>query len=376
VSEALGGCAPIVLCINAGSSSLKTALFRCGPDGPEELERHEETGDASAGIDTMVDRALSALQGDLVDFDAVGHRVVHGGPLHDAPVVVTDRVLDDLRAVVPLAPLHQPAALDCIELLRSRVPDVPQIACFDTTFHRTMPEHAQRFALPAPLWETGVRRYGFHGLSYEYVVAALGPELGGRSVIAHLGSGASLVALRDGRAVDTTMGLTPAGGLVMSTRAGDLDPGVVTYLVREQGLDADALDRLFDRESGMLAVSARSGDMRTLLDARATDPRSALAVELFCYAACKQIGALAAVLGGIETLVFTGGIGAPSAVVRAEICARLDHLGVVLDAAANEASSAVISRSAAACTVRVIVTDEEQVIARHAAELVGTRAAS
>jgi acetate kinase len=369
VSSSPDGRAPIVLCINTGSSSLKAAVFRCGPEGPEELDRNEETGGSSAGIGTMLDRALDALGVDLAELDVVGHRVVHGGPLHETPTLVTDRVLDDLRAVVPLAPLHQPAALDCIELMRSRVPDLVQVACFDTTFHRSMPERARRFALPAALSDAGVRRYGFHGLSYEYVVSSLGRELGRRSVIAHLGSGASLVALRDLQSVDTTMGLTPAGGLVMSTRAGDLDPGVVTYLVRERGMDADALDELFDRGSGMLAVSGQSGDMRALLDARASDPQSALAVELFCYAARKQIGALVAALGGLETLVFTGGMGARSAVIRAEICTGLGHLGATLDPSANEASAPVISQAGAACTVRVVVTDEEQVIARHAAQL-------
>jgi acetate kinase len=337
------------------------------------LARHEESGGSSADIGAMLDRSIEVLDVDPADLHVVGHRVVHGGPLHDAPVVVTDRVLDDLRAVMHLAPLHQPAALDCIELLRSRAPDLVQVACFDTTFHRTMPEHAQRFALPATLWDAGVRRYGFHGLSYEYVVSALGRELGRRSVITHLGSGASLVALRDGQSVDTTMGLTPAGGLVMSTRAGDLDPGVVTYLVRERGMDADALDQLFDRGSGMLAVSGHTGDMRTLLNERAADPRSALAVEMFCYTARKQIGALAAALGGLETLVFTGGIGARSAVVRAEICDGLAHLGVVLDSTANKADAPIISSADAACTVHVVVTDEELVIARHAAKLVGAR---
>jgi acetate kinase len=234
-----------------------------------------------------------------------------------------------------------------------------------------MPALAQRLPLPDVLWDDGVRRYGFHGLSYEYVVGAVGPEQLGRAVMAHLGNGASMAAVHDGRSLDTTMGFTPAGGLVMSTRSGDLDPGVAVYLLREMGYDADRLEQLVDRESGLLALSGRTSDMQTLVEDRGRgDSRATLAVDAFCYHARKHAGALAAVLGGLDTLVFTGGIGEKSTVVRAEICRGLDHLGVELDDARNDAHADVISTTSSDCVVRVVRTDEDVVIARHTGALV------
>jgi acetate kinase len=278
-------------------------------------------------------------------------------------------VLADLRALTPLAPLHQPAALDGIAAVARHHPDLAQVACFDTAFHHDLPEVAQRLPLPDSLWEVGVRRYGFHGLSYEHVVATIGARQLGRAVLAHLGSGASLAAVDHGRPVDTTMAFTPASGIPMSTRAGDLDPSVLVYLMRARGSGAGDLEQLLEHESGLAGISGGTSDMRTLLEARATDPRAALAVEVFCYRVRAQVGAYAAVLGGLDTLVFTGGIGEHAAPVRAAICQGLEHLGVTVDDRANERGDVVINSRKSRCAVRVVPTDEEVVIARHAAAL-------
>jgi acetate kinase len=246
-----------------------------------------------------------------------------------------------------------------------RFPDLPQVACFDTAFHRSMPALAQRLPLPRALGGEALRRYGFHGLSYEYVIGVLGADGRGRTIIAHLGNGASLVAIRDGRPMDTTMGLTPIGGIVMGTRTGDLDPGVLLFLMREEGYDARRLERLVAMESGLLGISAVSSDMKTLLERRATDPRAADAVASFCYSVRKQIGAFAAVLGGVDLLVFTGGIGERAAPVRGEICQGLEHLGIRLDPRKNADNAMSISAPDSACGVRVIPTNEDLMIARH-----------
>jgi len=359
----------VVLCVNSGSSSLKTALFELDRTTEHELGRSAHpvnAGDYRAALDA----ALAGFDDrDLPAPAAAGHRVVHGGPHHAEPVLVDDGVLMELRELVAFAPLHLPAAISGIDAIGARW-DIPQVACFDTGFHHDMPALAQRLPLPDALAEAGVRRYGFHGLSYEYVVGAVGATELGRGVIAHLGNGASMVAVRDGRSVDTTMGFTPAGGLVMSTRSGDLDPGVPLYLLREQGYDADRLERLVDRESGLVALSGGTSDMRTLVERRARDARAAFAVDAFCYHARQHVGVLAATLGGIDTLVFTGGIGEKAASIRAQICQGLEHLGVVLDDAANDAHADVISAPHAGCVVRVVATDEDRVIARHTGALV------
>jgi len=334
-----------VLCLNAGSSSLRLALYAFR-DGRDELvlERAASSDDAA----TAASAALDALARDepqaWASIDAVGHRIVHGGPHGDAPRRLEAAALDELRRCVPLAPLHLPAALAVIDLVTQRLPAVPQVACFDTAFHRRMPELAQRLPLPDFLWEQGVRRYGFHGLSFESVVQELGAALAPRTVIAHLGSGSSVVALRDGTPIDTTMSFTPAGGVMMATRSGDLDPGVLVHLLRE-GWSADRIERLVTQEAGLLAVSGRSGDMRTLLATRSEDPRSALAVAMYCHQVRKAIGALAAALGGLDLLVFTGGIGEGSAAIRDEICEGLAHFG------AGKRS--------------VVATNENRMIARH-----------
>jgi acetate kinase len=349
----------VVLCVNGGSSSVKCAVIRVG--GHEE-ELAASSVDGADALDAALER-LGPAQGEAT---AIGHRVVHGGPHHDRPTAVDDRLLADLHAAVPFAPLHLPAALDDIETLARRRPGLPQVACFDTSFHRAMPESSWRLPIPDPLTDAGVRRYGFHGLSYEYVVAAIGAEALGRAVLAHLGSGASVCAVRDGRSVHTTMGLTPAGGIVMSSRSGDLDPGVLVYLARELGYSPDRLERLVEHEAGLVALSAASTDMRTLLDRRAAgDERAALAIEVFTSRVRMQIGAYAALLGGLDSIVFTGGIGAKAAPVRAEACTGLEVFGLALDPSRNAANAPIISADDAAATARVIETDEALMVARH-----------
>lgn len=353
----------IVLAFNAGSSSLKHTVLQM-PAG-RRLDRGETGGLTGGGHADAAAAVLDGLRHAGLRPAAVGHRVVHGGDRH-APAVVDDALLRDLEAVAPLAPLHVPVQLEVVRAARRDLPDVPHVACFDTAFHRAMPEVAQRLPVPEALWERGVRRYGFHGLSYEYVLSTLGTPPPARLLMCHLGAGASMAAVRDGRPVDTTMSFTPSAGLMMATRAGDLDPGLLVHLAREDGLDADALDRLVNRESGLLGVGG-TPDMRTLVDRRDADPRAALAVDMFCHLARRQAGAMAATLGGLDMLVFTGGIGEHSPEVRDGICRGLAYLGVVLDTAANRAGAPVISAPGAACEVRVTATDEDLVIARAAA---------
>jgi acetate kinase len=351
-----------ILCLNRGSSSLKFAVFEMG-DG----ERRLASGSV-ADLDAVFDEIERSAPGAL---SAVGHRIVHGGTAHERPERVDDRLIDELRALVPFAPLHLPGELELVEAVRSRLPDAPQVVCFDTAFHRGMPLAAQRLPLGGGLWEDGVRRYGFHGLSYESAVDTIGAATLGRAVLAHLGNGSSLAAVRDGASMDTTMGFTPTGGCMMGTRSGDLDPGVLLHLIERRGYDAAALDRLVNHDAGLAGVSGRTADMRVLLAERGRDPRAALAVEMFCGSVRKHVGALAAVLGGLDSLVFTGGIGEHAPAVRAEICAGLEHLGVALDAGRNEASAPVVSRGGERCVVRVVAADEERMIARHAARLTG-----
>jgi len=383
-----------VLALNGGSSSLKFAAYSIGAgDGePRELVRgavlrigssdavlrvgaagnppREERCDVG-DLGAAVPRVLEALTGLGIRLDAAGHRIVHGGPKHLQPARVDDSLITSLKEAIPFAPLHLPGELALIEAVGRELAALPQVACFDTAFHARMPLVAQRLPLPSSLWDSGVHRYGFHGLSYESIVRTLGPLISGRVVVAHLGNGASMVALSDGRPLETTMGFTPSAGLVMGTRPGDLDPGVVVYLARSRGMDASALEDLITRHSGLLALSETTSDMQSLLAARASDPRAELAVAIFCYSARKWIGALAAVLGGLDTLVFTGGIGEHAAPVREEICRELSYLGIDLDPDRNSRSESIVTVDGSRCTVRVIATDEELVVARHTAELTG-----
>jgi acetate kinase len=358
-----------VLALNCGSSSLKYALF----DGERVVVRGaiDDIGEgAVADHGAAVHVVLDELAARGTAPRAVGHRLVHGGPDHAAPERVDGALLGALATLAPYAPLHLPAELRAIEAVTARFADLPQVVCFDTAFHRTMPDVAQRYALPASLYDAGVRRYGFHGISYEFVVESLGAQKIGRSVIAHLGSGASMVAIRDGRSIDTTMGFTPTAGLVMGTRSGDLDPGLLVYLLAHGGYDARRLERLVNHDAGLAALSGTTPNMQRLLALRATDPRAALAVDVFCYQAKKWVGALAATLGGLDTLVFTGGMGAHAPAVRQQICSGLEHLGVVVDDAKNAAGDAVIS-AGSPCVVRVLGTDEERMIARRTRRVLG-----
>ncbi|MFN8122770.1 MAG: acetate/propionate family kinase [Thermoleophilia bacterium] len=353
----------IVLAFNAGSSSLKHTVLEM-PAG-RRVDRGETGGLTGGGHGAAADDVLRALDEAGIRPEAVGHRIVHGGDRH-APAAVDDALLAELDGVAPLAPLHVPPQLEVVRAARRRLPEVAHVACFDTAFHRAMPEIAQRLPVPEELWARGVRRYGFHGLSYEYVLSTLGTPPPPRVLMCHLGAGASMAAVRDGRPVDTTMSFTPGAGLMMATRAGDLDSGLLLHLMREDGMDADALDRLVNRESGLLGVGG-THDMRTLVERRGDDPRADLAVDMFCHVARRHAGAMAASLGGLDVLVFTGGIGEHSPEVRAGVCDGLGHLGVVLDPTANAANAPVVSAAAAGCEVRVTPTDEDLVIARAAA---------
>jgi acetate kinase len=364
-----------VLVLNAGSSSLKFAVFDGGPERAgasglidrvglpggrfkaEGAERAVEVPDFEAAAGLLLE--WLEARGPL---EAAGHRVVHGGPRHDRPERITPALLDELRGLVPLAPNHLPGAIAAIEALTRRRPGLPQVACFDTAFHRSLDATARRLPLPRSLG-ADLQRYGFHGLSYEGVVHDLGADARGRLVAAHLGNGCSLAALRDGRAADTTMGLTPLGGLVMGTRPGDLDPGVPLHLLRG-GMSPAELEEALSRKSGLLGVSETSPDMRDLLAAEAADPRAAEAVELFCRQARKHVAAMAASLGGIDGLVFTGGIGENAAPIRARIVGGLGFLGLRIDADRNARSAPLISPDGAP-PVRVVRASEERVIARH-----------
>lgn len=377
----------MVLAINVGSSSLKFALFDVGEsserrlaqgaiehvgdgEGPAWLQLEKERIDRRSGCDNYsdaLDFAFTMLaQQDLTVVDVVGHRIVHGGPAHIQPERIGALLMRDLHDLIPFAPLHLPVCISAIEAVTARSPTLPQVACFDTAFHATLPELTRRLPIPARF--SNVRRYGFHGLSYEYVMSTLGPDAPPRIVIAHLGNGASLVAVKDGKSVDTSMALTPTGGILMGTRSGDLDPGVLIYLAREYALDAGALERLLDEECGLLAIGGAS-DMRMLLARAATDPAAALAVEMFGYAVRKQIAAFAGALGGLDLLIFTGGIGEGAAPIRAEACRGLQAFGIELDGARNATAEAVISTRSSRTLVRIVKTDEEVVIARHARRL-------
>jgi acetate kinase len=366
-----------VLCLNAGSSSLKVAGFRV--DGPTSepvevmslaVDRLGETG-GPGPVEALGQVFDAFAQASFTPVDAVAHRVVHGGRDLDQHAVIDDAVHDALVAAIPFAPLHLPVELALVDAAREHYPDCPQVACLDIAFHRDLPPVARRLPIPAEFDAAGVRRYGFHGLSYEYLVHRLGDALGPRTVLAHLGNGASLAAVRDGAGCDTTMGLTPSGGLVMGTRTGDLDPGVLVHLLRTSHLDAHGLEQIVDHRSGLLGLSDQSSDVRDLLDASAAGHAPAtLALEVYAAVAAKHIAALTTSLGGLDCLVFTAGVGERGAPVRDDIARRLGHLGVALDPAANAAHAPIISPAGAPVTVRVEPTNEESMMARHAARLV------
>jgi acetate kinase len=385
-----------VLTINSGSSSLKAAVYEMGAVEARllsvEASRIGLSGSRVRISDAqgacLLDRghvpdhddALMALLGwldrndALLRPDVVGHRVVHGGSHFREPTLVTPDLIAALEALLPIDPDHLPQAIRGIQAVGRAYPGLRQVACFDTGFHRELPAVARTYALPRSLARDGVIRYGFHGLSYEYVVrelrALVGAAADGRVIVAHLGGGASMAAIRGGRSIDTTMGFTPAGGLVMGTRPGDLDPGLLVYLIRQRHLTVEELGALINRQSGLVGVSGISEDMRDLLDQEARDPRAAEAVALFCYQAKKCLAAYAAALGGLDILVFTAGIGEHAAPVRERICAGLDFLGIELDAVRNAQHAPIISTDRSRVAVRVIKTNEELMVARHASRLV------
>jgi acetate kinase len=299
---------------------------------------------------------------------AVGHRIVHGGPHYSQPRRITTAMVSELHRIAPFDPEHLPLEIELIEAFRRRHSRLPQVACFDTAFHRAMPRVATLLPIPRRYDARGVQRYGFHGLSYAYLMEELGrldpPAAKGRVILAHLGSGASLAAVRDGRSIDTSMGFTPTSGLVMSTRAGDLDPGLIYYLARTERMTPPQFQQMVNRRSGLLGVSGTSSDLRDLLAREGNDVRAAEAVALFCYQVKKWIGAFAASLGGLDTLVFAAGIGENAPLIRERICDRLGFLGIDLDGTRNAANAPLISSDAAAAKVRVIRTDEELMIAR------------
>lgn len=380
-----------MLALNSGSSSLKFGVFaknqgevqplyRGSLDGigakASALEIRAADGRSiarethSSETQTHALRAVGASlkRLDLPPLAAVGHRIVHGGPHLREHQRLTSEVLKKLQAAAGFAPLHVPIELELIRETQSQFPGVLQFACFDTAFHRTLPESAARFALPQRLWEAGIRRYGFHGLSCESILHTLGDAVPPRVVIAHLGNGASVTAMADGRSVDTSMGLTPTGGIIMGTRTGDLDPGVFLHLMRTEIGGGPELEKLVDQHSGLLGISGISSDMRELHQA-GNNPRARLAVEMFARTVKKQIGAFAALLGGLDLLVFSGGIGEHDAAVRAEICQGLEFLGLALDPASNAENAAVINNPSGAVKVRIVRSDEEAQIARHAFRL-------
>ncbi|MFZ2040070.1 MAG: acetate/propionate family kinase [Desulfobacterales bacterium] len=382
-----------IVVLNAGSSSIKFSLFleRNGtleadirgqveglytnphfvskaPDGSVKVEKSWPEGvalDHDGALDHLVGHLRSELSDDRLI--GIGHRVVHGGLAYTQPVRVDAAVLEVLETFAPLAPLHQPHNLAPIRRALARMPELPQVACFDTSFHRSQPEVAQMFALPAELREAGVLRYGFHGLSYEYIASVL-PDISpkaakGRCVVLHLGNGASMCALAAGRSLASTMGFTAVDGLPMGTRSGALDPGVILYLMDQRGMNARAIEKLLYTQSGLLGVSGISSDMRTLL--ASAEPPAKLAVDLFIYRIRRELGSLSAALGGLDAIVFTGGIGENAPVIRSRVCRDAAWLGVAIDEAANAGGRGCISGGASRVAVWVVPTNEELMIARH-----------
>jgi acetate kinase len=394
----------VILVLNAGSSSIKFSLFPeccdqhelvfCGQieglyTSPRFLAKNSEGAPIDRyawpegtrlGHEGAVAHLVEFLRSHRQDnrLIAIGHRIVHGGQEFSEPTLVTPQVVARLEKLIPLAPLHQPHNLVPIRLAAQLLPDLPQVACFDTSFHVAQPEVAQAFALPAAITERGVRRYGFHGLSYEYIASVL-PQVdpkaaAGRTVVAHLGNGASMCALHACKSVATTMGFTAVDGLPMGTRCGSIDPGVFLYLMDELSMDARAIEKLIYHESGLLGVSGISSDMRTLLESKT--PRAQFAVELFVYRIGRELGSLAATLGGLDALVFTGGIGEHAALIRERVCRAATWLGIELDETANNAGQPRISTASSPVAVWTIPTNEELMIARHTRRLIRRAAAA
>lgn len=371
----------VVLALNSGSSSLKFGLYRVGPTKAESLltGEAEAIGEESSQfhaqdlrsdarlVETLpipTQREAIARIGKFLDDSgapapvAIGHRVVHGGPKLRQHCLIDGQVMQQLDAASAFAPLHTPVALSVMRFARKHFPALPQIACFDTTFHIDLPDVARVLPIPKELQSEGIQRYGFHGLSCESILHQLGDDPPPRLIIAHLGNGASVTAVRNGKSIDTSMGLTPSGGVIMGTRSGELDPGVLIYLMREKKLDAAMLEDMIDRRSGLLGISGVGSDMRRLHDAASSSADARLAIDMFCYSVRKQIAAMIAVLGGVDLIVFTGGIGENDGKVRAAICDGLGWAGVVLDDGRDD-------RPTLLCRARVLASKEDEQIARH-----------
>ncbi len=391
--------ADAIVILNAGSSSIKFSLFLArGADleldvrgqmegiytAPHFVAKGRDGATRSAqswpdgtklGHDAALRHLIDFLRSELADdrLVGVGHRVVHGALDYREPVRLDAKVLATLEKFIPLAPLHQPHNLAPIRTLLAAAPDLPQVACFDTSFHRTNPDIAQRFAIPSELHDAGVRRYGFHGLSYEYVAAVLpqhdAAAAAGRAIVLHLGNGASMCAIEGGKSIASTMGFTAVDGLPMGTRTGALDPGVILYLMDSRGMDARAVEKLIYHQSGLLGVSGISSDMRTLL--ASDDPRAKLAIDLYCYRIRREMGSLAAALGGLDALVFTAGIGENSAAIRERVCRDAAWLGVELDTGANAKGGPRINAAGSRVAAWAIPTNEELMIARHTRRVLG-----
>jgi acetate kinase len=381
-----------VLTVNTGSSSLKAAVCDIAHPADRRLTAQVEhighesvlrvtdgAGEEIANEPVQANdhgEALAALidwlgrNGESEPLVVVGHRLVHGGPDYSAPRLIDDAMVAAIEQLTPFAPNHLPQALAAIAATRAAFPDLPQVACFDTAFHRTMPPVAQRYPLPPEFEREGAIRYGFHGLSYASIVDRLGDRIAPRTIVAHLGNGASMAALRDGTSVDTTMGFTPLGGLMMGTRPGDLDPGMLLYLLQQTGRSVDDVADLVADQAGLRGVSQRSADMKALLDHEDDDPQTAVALELYVYLARKQLGGLLAVLGGLDLLVFTGGIGEHAAPIRERICRDFAFAGIEIDPEKNAAHATVISCDDSPARVMVLPADEERMIARDTIQLI------
>ena len=389
-----------ILTINGGSSSIKFALFQAGeplerklhgkvdriglpdtnltynaPATNQPVSRNLAAADHKSAANSLID--WLETQDGFASIKAVGHRVVHGMK-HTEPEIVSQELLDELHRIAPYDPDHLPREIELIEAFRQRHPKLPQLACFDTAFHQTMPRVAKLLPIPRRFDAKGIQRYGFHGLSYAYLMeelARLGDPAAtkGRVILAHLGNGASMAAVRDGKSMDTSMGFTPTAGLVMSTRSGDLDPGLAPYLARTEQMTTSQFYKMVNHESGLLGISETSSDMRDLLEHEKKDSRAAEAVALFCYQAKKWIGSFTAALGGLDTLAFAGGIGENAPIVRARISEGLNFLGIEMDKSRNAKTAAVISKNSSRVTVRVIRTDEELMIARSVGRVLGLR---
>src|SRR6202167_2143085 len=387
-----------ILTMNRGSATLKSTLYEIGVrkeallsisvayGGTTSARLKITDADRATLLDSSVrgrdsNAALEAIfawldkHQYLSGLQAAGHRLVHGGARYTEPQRVTPKFLSALKKLVPLDPDHLPAAIKGIRFVAKQFPKLAQVACFDTAFHSPLPTVAKMYALPRRFYDGGIRRYGFHGLSFEYIVGELrkldAKLAAGRVIVAHLGSGASMVALQDGKSVDPSMGFTPLEGLVMSARSGDVDPGLLLYLLAEKKMSAKDAGTLLNKRSGLLGVSGSTGDMRELMEKAAREPHAAEAIDLFCYRAKKYIGAYAAALGGLDALIFTGGIGERAPAIREKICSGLEFLGIRLDAAQNAANAQVISTTASRVNIRVIQTNEDLMMSKHVLSVLG-----